>query len=328
MRSFPLALLLATVSLFPAQAQDVGERQDRAAQMENRGDRRETSRERTEQAQEQAQSQEQSAQREAPQIQQPARQGRNWGRRDGGMNTAPFPPATPQAPPVSSRNWEGRGRDANRGDGQNWDSRNWNGGGGRDRNDGQGSGDVRPQPNNGSTWDRNGNGRVDRDWDRNRNGQVDRAWDRNRDGNLDRRSDRDGNGTLDRRYDRDGDGRYDRNRTDNRSYGYGNNNQRWDRGWHNDRRYDWRGHRNQYRQLYRAPSYYNPYGRGYGYNRFSIGIYLDSLFYSNRYWINDPWQYRLPQAYGSYRWVRYYDDVLLIDTRTGYVVDVINNFFW
>jgi Ni/Co efflux regulator RcnB len=241
------------------------------------------------------------------------------------MNTSPVPQPAPQAQPtrqVPSANWEGRSR----GDGQNWNGR---GRGGGDWNRGNRGGEVRPQqPNNGTNWDRNGNGRVDRDWDRNRNGRVDRVWDRDRDGNLDRRWDRNGNGTLDRRYDRNGDGRYDRNRNDNRGYGYGNNNQRWDRSWHNDRRYDWRGHRNQYRNLYRAPNYYNPYGRGYGYNRFSIGIYLDSLFYSNRYWINDPWQYRLPQAYGSYRWVRYYDDVLLIDTRTGYVVDVINNFFW
>jgi hypothetical protein len=36
----------------------------------------------------------------------------------------------------------------------------------------------------------------------------------------------------------------------------------------------------------------------------------------------------LPPAYGPYRWVRYYDDVLLVDIRSGYVVDMINNFFW
>jgi Ni/Co efflux regulator RcnB len=44
--------------------------------------------------------------------------------------------------------------------------------------------------------------------------------------------------------------------------------------------------------------------------------------------LNDPWQYRLPPVHGPYRWVRYYDDVLLIDVRNGYVVDVINDFFW
>ncbi|QYU71092.1 RcnB family protein [Leptolyngbya sp. 15MV] len=60
----------------------------------------------------------------------------------------------------------------------------------------------------------------------------------------------------------------------------------------------------------------------------SIGFTLSNLFYSNRYWINDPWQYRLPAVYGPYRWVRYYDDVLLVNTYTGEVVDVIHDFFW
>jgi Ni/Co efflux regulator RcnB len=75
------------------------------------------------------------------------------------------------------------------------------------------------------------------------------------------------------------------------------------------------------------PRYYNPY-RGYGYTRFSIGFTLGSLFYSPRYWINNPSYYRLPPAYGGYRWIRYYDDALLVDTYTGEVVDVIYDFFW
>jgi len=28
------------------------------------------------------------------------------------------------------------------------------------------------------------------------------------------------------------------------------------------------------------------------------------------------------------RWIRYYDDALLVDTWNGEVVDVIYNFFW
>jgi hypothetical protein len=33
-------------------------------------------------------------------------------------------------------------------------------------------------------------------------------------------------------------------------------------------------------------------------------------------------------AYPGTRWVRYYDDVLLVDVYTGEVVDVIHDFFW
>lgn len=126
--------------------------------------------------------------------------------------------------------------------------------------------------------------------------QQGRYYDRNRDGNLDRR--------------------WDRNRDD-----------RLDRNWRNDRRYDWRGHRDRYRSYYSPGRYYSPY-RNRSYSRLSIGLFLGSGYYGSSYWINDPSYYRLPPAYGSYRWVRYYDDVLLIDLRSGRVVDVIYDFFW
>lgn len=103
---------------------------------------------------------------------------------------------------------------------------------------------------------------------------------------------------------------------------------RWDnRAWRNDRRYDWYRYRAANRALFSPGRYYAPY-RGYGYNRLSIGFMLGSPFYANRYWIADPWRYRLPRAYGPYRWVRYYDDALLVDTYSGRVVDVVHDFFW
>jgi hypothetical protein len=55
---------------------------------------------------------------------------------------------------------------------------------------------------------------------------------------------------------------------------------------------------------------------------------LDSLFFGQNYWISDPFYYRLPEVYGPYRWVRYYDDALLVDIYSGQVVDVIYDFFW
>jgi hypothetical protein len=174
----------------------------------------------------------------------------------------------------------------------------------------------------GRQWDHNRDGAVDHHWDRNDNGRVDRRWDRNRDGNLDRRWDRNDDERIDRRYDRDRDGRWDRHdRYDNRT------GQRWNHSWRNDRRYDWRSHRSRYSDRYRLGRYYSPY-RNWNYRRLTIGFSLWPLFYSDRYWINDPWNYRLPDVYGPYRWVRYYDDALLVDLRTGEVVDVIGAFFW
>ena len=81
------------------------------------------------------------------------------------------------------------------------------------------------------------------------------------------------------------------------------------------------------RNRFHIGPYYSPY-RNYGYSRFSIGVFLDPFFYDQRYWIGDPWQYRLPPAEPGTEWVRYYNDVLLVDVYTGEVIDVIYDFFW
>jgi len=104
---------------------------------------------------------------------------------------------------------------------------------------------------------------------------------------------------------------------------------RWDnQSWRRDNRYDWQRYRTANRNVYHMPRYYAPSGWNYGYRRFSIGIFLSNMLYANNYWIDDPYYYRLPPAYGYLRWVRYYDDAILVDIRDGYVVDVIHNFFW
>jgi hypothetical protein len=126
---------------------------------------------------------------------------------------------------------------------------------------------------------------------------------------------RDGRTTTgDRRGDHDGDHRWS------------GDHDRWSGDWRRDRRYDWRSYRSRYSSLFRLGRYYDPYG--WGYRRFSIGFSLYPSYYGSNYWLNDPWQYRLPPAYGPYRWVRYYDDALLVNVYSGEVVDVLYNFFW
>ena len=100
----------------------------------------------------------------------------------------------------------------------------------------------------------------------------------------------------------------------------------WNRNWRQDRRYDYNRYRAQNRGLYRLGRYSSPYGRSY--SRLSIGISLNSGYYGSRYQISDPYRYRLPPAYGNFRWVRYYNDAVLVNVRTGRVRDVINNFFY
>ncbi|MDJ0277056.1 RcnB family protein [Sphingomonas sp. 2R-10] len=149
-------------------------------------------------------------------------------------------------------------------------------------------------------WDRG------TEWDR-----GNRDWNRGGDWN---RGDRDGNrGGWDRNR-----GGWDRNR------GGG----QWDRGWRRDDRYDWNRYRQQNRNLYRLPRYYAPQGWGYGYRRFGVGVTLNSFLFGSNYWINDPYSYRLPEVWGPYRWVRYYNDALLVDVRSGQVVDVEYDIFW
>jgi hypothetical protein len=115
----------------------------------------------------------------------------------------------------------------------------------------------------------------------------------------------------------------DRDRYDGR---YSGNHRNWSRDWRHDRRYDWRRWRDRNRSSFRLGFYLDPFG--WGYRRYSIGSYLYPSYYSSRYWLSDPWSYRLPPAWGPYRWVRYHNDAILIDTWTGEVVDVIYNFFW
>ena len=99
----------------------------------------------------------------------------------------------------------------------------------------------------------------------------------------------------------------------------------WNDGWRGDRRYDWRGYRDYNREAYRLPRYYAP--RGYSYRRWSPGYRIDPYFYGDGYWISDPYAYRLPPAYGNYRWIRYYDDVLLVDITSGLIRDALYSFF-
>jgi hypothetical protein len=147
-----------------------------------------------------------------------------------------------------------------------------------------------------------------RDWRRDR--PDDNRWqDRNRQGVI----------TPDRWQNNDR-SRWERNRWSDQ--------RRWDRDWRRDNRFNWSYYRQHNRHIYRLPRYHAPYGWSYGYRPFSIGIYLSALLFSDAYWIDDPWTYRLPPAYGTLRWIRYYDDALLVDIRDGYVVDVIRNFFW
>lgn len=146
----------------------------------------------------------------------------------------------------------------------------------------------------------------------------------------------DTNRTGDRDYwrNRDWSNHWDRSRHRNWSgwnnqwnWTWGHDYRHWNTHWRSSSRYDWYGWRNRYPSYFQVGFYTSPY-RGYSYRRLSIGYFLDSLFFRDDYWIADPWYYRLPEAYGPYRWVRYYDDAVLVNIYSGEVADVIYDFFW
>ena len=258
-----------------------------------------------------------------------ARAQRSWDGGNGRSAEAAAAPVRQAAPAPAQQGWNGgnRGRshqgdDANHG---NWrdnrradavPSQDW-------RGQDPATTQQRTETHRGGSW----GGRADARGDRDASDRNGHSWNGRRDG-------RDGDYNRDRRHHndnyRDSQNRWqghDSWRRDGNRQGYNQDHHRWNNNWRRDNRYNWYSYRSNHRDIFRGGSYYAPY-RNYNYRRLSIGFSLDALFFSNRYWIANPWQYRLPDVYGPYRWVRYYDDVLLVDIYSGEVVDVIHDFFW
>ncbi len=80
--------------------------------------------------------------------------------------------------------------------------------------------------------------------------------------------------------------------------------------------------RDRRRTVYRAPY------RGWRYSQLRPGIQLRPLFYSQRYFIANPAQYRLPRVGRFQRWIRYGDDLVLVNVRTGRVIRVLRNRYY
>ncbi|WP_129793274.1 RcnB family protein [Sphingosinicella sp. CPCC 101087] len=74
----------------------------------------------------------------------------------------------------------------------------------------------------------------------------------------------------------------------------------------------------------RRSQYVAPY-RNWHYNAVRTGHRLRPAFYGSRYHIANPAQYRLRPAARNQRWIRYGNDLLLVNTRTGRVLQVAVN---
>jgi hypothetical protein len=212
--------------------------------------------------------------------------------------------------------WGGRGAANFQGGSNVQVQQSWQGGGDNHRS--------RWSGNNGQSWSGGGGGNVmSKPWSGNGGG-----WNNNNnDGGSSRHYRQDQGGVWRDQGNNDQWRKRGGNWNNNGGHNW-NGNRNWNNGgnWNGHRRDDWRSWRNSNRDLFRLRPYHGP--RGYSYQRFYRGYTLDSFFYDQQYWIDDPWQYRLPPAYGPYRWVRYYNDALLVNIYTGEIEDVITDFFW
>jgi Ni/Co efflux regulator RcnB len=76
--------------------------------------------------------------------------------------------------------------------------------------------------------------------------------------------------------------------------------------------------------------HWNTYNRpsGWYYRRWGYGQIFPSIFWGRNYWIDDYWMFDLLIPPYGYVWVRYGDDALLINRRTGMVLQVRYGVFY
>ncbi|WEK47486.1 MAG: RcnB family protein [Candidatus Andeanibacterium colombiense] len=91
-------------------------------------------------------------------------------------------------------------------------------------------------------------------------------------------------------------------------------------------REDWRDYRNKNRNAFHRSAYSAP--RGMMYRPVAVGARLHRAFYGKPYWVSNYSAYRLPRPGAGLTYVRYGNDVLLINSRTGRVIRVYDKFFW
>ena len=89
---------------------------------------------------------------------------------------------------------------------------------------------------------------------------------------------------------------------------------------------DWQDYRRTHRSVFTRPAYVAP--RGYRYRRVAVGSTLNRLFWGPNYRIGSYATYRLPNPGPNRAWIRYGNDVVLINTRNGRVITVYNDFFY
>lgn len=89
---------------------------------------------------------------------------------------------------------------------------------------------------------------------------------------------------------------------------------------------DWRDYRRAHPDFYRNGAYAAP--RGYRYRPVTVGYRFEPTYYGRNYWVTDYNRYHLARPGYGQQWVRYGNDVVLINLRSGRVATVFNGFFF
>jgi Ni/Co efflux regulator RcnB len=89
-------------------------------------------------------------------------------------------------------------------------------------------------------------------------------------------------------------------------------------------REDWRDYRQSNRNVFRG----NRFNAPFRYRAFNAGVSIGSSYYAPRYRVNNYSNYRLPGPGRYQTYVRHYNDVLLVNTRTGRVIRAYRGFYW
>ena len=91
-----------------------------------------------------------------------------------------------------------------------------------------------------------------------------------------------------------------------------------------ERREDWRDYRQSNRNAFRGSRFNAPFR----YRTFNNGVSIGQSYYAPRYRVNNYANYRLPQPGRYQTYVRHYNDVLLVNARTGRVIRAYRGFYW
>ena len=89
-------------------------------------------------------------------------------------------------------------------------------------------------------------------------------------------------------------------------------------------REDWQDYRRDNRNAFRGTRFVAPFR----YRTFNPGVRLSTSYYGPRYYVNNYSNYRLHAPGRNQRYIRHYNDLLLVNVRSGVVIRAYHNFYW